>query len=120
MKLKIDEFDLRLIELGDSEKRVEDDESRGPIHIVTAASQLPVEFLEPSPQSKLVIGFDCEGVDLCRKGTLCVMQVHSFSRVRFRFIIYIIMYVLYAEIVMLYVNVRNSLLLLVSKLINRN
>lgn len=80
MKLKIDEFDLRLIELGDSEKRVEDDESRVPIHIVTAASQLPVEFLEPSPQSKLVIGFDCEGVDLCRKGTLCVMQVHSFSR----------------------------------------
>ncbi|KAH1203926.1 piRNA biogenesis protein EXD1 [Glycine max] len=60
---------------GDSEKRVEDDESRVPIHIVTAASQLPVEFLEPSPQSKLVIGFDCEGVDLCRKGTLCVMQL---------------------------------------------
>ncbi|KAL5185469.1 piRNA biogenesis protein EXD1 [Glycine soja] len=60
---------------GESEKRVEDDESRVPIHIVTAASQLPVEFLEPSPQSKLVIGFDCEGVDLCRKGTLCVMQL---------------------------------------------
>ncbi|KAG5121337.1 hypothetical protein JHK84_039677 [Glycine max] len=60
---------------GESEKRVEDDESRVPIHIVTAATQLPVEFLEPSPQSKLVIGFDCEGVDLCRKGTLCVMQL---------------------------------------------
>ncbi|KAH1203925.1 hypothetical protein GmHk_17G050014 [Glycine max] len=64
---------------GDSEKRVEDDESRVPIHIVTAASQLPVEFLEPSPQSKLVIGFDCEGVDLCRKGTLCVMQALYFQ-----------------------------------------
>ncbi|XP_027331902.1 piRNA biogenesis protein EXD1 isoform X3 [Abrus precatorius] len=52
-----------------------DDESRVPIHIVTVASQLPVEFLEPSPQSQLVIGFDCEGVDLCRHGTLCVMQL---------------------------------------------
>ncbi|KAK7383287.1 hypothetical protein VNO78_28961 [Psophocarpus tetragonolobus] len=61
--------------LHQGEKRVEDDESRVPIHIVTAASQLPVEFLEPSPQSKLVIGFDCEGVDLCRKGTLCVIQL---------------------------------------------
>ncbi|XP_027331901.1 uncharacterized protein LOC113847178 isoform X2 [Abrus precatorius] len=57
------------------EKRVDDDESRVPIHIVTVASQLPVEFLEPSPQSQLVIGFDCEGVDLCRHGTLCVMQL---------------------------------------------
>lgn len=56
---------------------MEEDESRVPIHIVTAASQLPVEFLEPSPQSKLVIGFDCEGVDLCRKGTLCIMQVDA-------------------------------------------
>ncbi|KAK7321612.1 hypothetical protein VNO77_32423 [Canavalia gladiata] len=57
------------------EKRVDDDESRVPIHIVTVASQLPVEFLEPSPQSQLVVGFDCEGVDLCRSGSLCVMQL---------------------------------------------
>ncbi|XP_020222521.1 protein RRP6-like 3 isoform X1 [Cajanus cajan] len=57
------------------EKRVDDDESRVPVHVVTAASQLPVEFLEPSPQKELVIGFDCEGVDLCRNGTLCVMQL---------------------------------------------
>ncbi|XP_050264847.1 exosome complex exonuclease rrp6-like [Quercus robur] len=46
-----------------------------PIHIVTDASQLPVEFLEPSPENQLVIGFDCEGVDLCRHGTLCIMQL---------------------------------------------
>ncbi|CAI9093609.1 OLC1v1029155C1 [Oldenlandia corymbosa var. corymbosa] len=46
-----------------------------PIHVVTQASQLPAEFLEPSPQGKLVIGFDCEGVDLCRHGTLCIMQL---------------------------------------------
>lgn len=47
-----------------------------PIHIVTHASQLPTAFLEPSPESQLVIGFDCEGVDLCRHGTLCIMQVN--------------------------------------------
>ncbi|XP_057957520.1 uncharacterized protein LOC131150672 [Malania oleifera] len=46
-----------------------------PIHIVTHASQLPIEFLEPSPEKQLVIGFDCEGVDLCRYGTLCIMQL---------------------------------------------
>ncbi|XP_010267080.1 PREDICTED: uncharacterized protein LOC104604444 [Nelumbo nucifera] len=46
-----------------------------PIHIVTHASQLPIEFLEPSPERPLVIGFDCEGVDLCRYGTLCIMQL---------------------------------------------
>ncbi|XP_035546784.1 egalitarian protein homolog isoform X2 [Juglans regia] len=46
-----------------------------PIHIVTQASQLPTAFLEPSPESQLVIGFDCEGVDLCRHGTLCIMQL---------------------------------------------
>ncbi|KAL6344856.1 hypothetical protein AAG906_002762 [Vitis piasezkii] len=46
-----------------------------PIHIVTLPSQLPIEFLEPSPERKLVIGFDCEGVDLCRHGTLCIMQI---------------------------------------------
>ncbi|KAH1034823.1 hypothetical protein GLYMA_20G062400v4 [Glycine max] len=66
---------MEVFYIGESEKCVEDDESRVPIHIVTAASQLPVDFLEPSPQSKLVIDFDCEGVDLCRKGTLCVMQL---------------------------------------------
>lgn len=46
-----------------------------PVHIVTNASQLPPEFLHPSPDKKLVIGFDCEGVDLCRNGTLCIMQL---------------------------------------------
>lgn len=50
-------------------------DSTVPIHIVTNASQLPAEFLEPSPEKQLVIGFDCEGVDLCRHGTLCIMQV---------------------------------------------
>ncbi|KAK7291022.1 hypothetical protein RIF29_05863 [Crotalaria pallida] len=55
-----------------------DDESRStmvPIHVVTRASQLPVEFLEPSHLARIVIGFDCEGVDLCRNGSLCIMQL---------------------------------------------
>lgn len=46
-----------------------------PIHIVTEPLQLPADFLNPSPEKKLVIGFDCEGVDLCRHGKLCIMQV---------------------------------------------
>ncbi|KAI4379810.1 hypothetical protein MLD38_006056 [Melastoma candidum] len=46
-----------------------------PIHIVTSAAQLPTEFLEPSPEKTLVIGFDCEGADLCRSGKLCIMQL---------------------------------------------
>lgn len=46
-----------------------------PIHIVTHASQLPTAFLEPSADNQLIIGFDCEGVDLCRHGTLCIMQL---------------------------------------------
>ncbi|XP_073007623.1 uncharacterized protein [Typha latifolia] len=46
-----------------------------PVYIVTDAAQLPVEFLEPSAHRPLVIGFDCEGVDLCRHGALCVMQL---------------------------------------------
>ncbi|KAJ4836974.1 hypothetical protein Tsubulata_025285 [Turnera subulata] len=46
-----------------------------PIYVVTEASQLPAEFLNPSPEKELVIGFDCEGVDLCRHGTLCIMQL---------------------------------------------
>lgn len=46
-----------------------------PIHTVTHASQLPADFLEPSIERQLVIGFDCEGIDLCRSGTLCIMQV---------------------------------------------
>ncbi|KAL6882122.1 hypothetical protein ACP4OV_011594 [Aristida adscensionis] len=46
-----------------------------PYHIVTKPGQLPVEFLEPSAAQKLVIGFDCEGVDLCRNGALCIMQL---------------------------------------------
>ncbi|XVE97634.1 hypothetical protein REPUB_Repub03eG0035700 [Reevesia pubescens] len=45
------------------------------IHIVTDVSQLPMEFLNPSPERQLVVGFDCEGVDLCRHGTLCIMQL---------------------------------------------
>ncbi|KAB2627763.1 hypothetical protein D8674_032558 [Pyrus ussuriensis x Pyrus communis] len=46
-----------------------------PIRIVTHASQLPAEFLQPSAERPFVIGFDCEGVDLCRHGTLCIMQL---------------------------------------------
>ncbi|KAK9280906.1 hypothetical protein L1049_003797 [Liquidambar formosana] len=46
-----------------------------PIHVVTHSSQLPKEFLFPSLERQLIIGFDCEGVDLCRYGTLCIMQL---------------------------------------------
>lgn len=49
-----------------------------PIHIVTEPLQLPADFLNPSPENKLVVGFDCEGVDLCRHGKLCIMQVSPF------------------------------------------
>jgi hypothetical protein len=63
-------------ELGE---KVEEEEPRVPIHVVTKASQLPVDFLEPSPHSKIVIGFDCEAVDLCRDGALCIIQVSEFN-----------------------------------------
>ncbi|KAH8504440.1 hypothetical protein Peur_046008 [Populus x canadensis] len=46
-----------------------------PIHVVTEPSQLPVEFLNPSAAKQLIIGFDCEGVNLCRHGALCIMQL---------------------------------------------
>ncbi|OMO66436.1 hypothetical protein COLO4_30565 [Corchorus olitorius] len=46
-----------------------------PIHKVTHASQLPKDFLFPSSNSHLIVGFDCEGVNLCRNGTLCIMQL---------------------------------------------
>ncbi|OWM67771.1 hypothetical protein CDL15_Pgr017468 [Punica granatum] len=46
-----------------------------PIHIVTAANELPAEFLTPSPEKQSVIGFDCEGVNLCRHGSLCIILV---------------------------------------------
>lgn len=65
-----------LVFVGDKVGGDEANFSSVPIHVVTNPSQLPVEFLEPSPESQLVIGFDCEGVDLCRHGTLCIMQVN--------------------------------------------
>ena len=40
-----------------------------PIHTVILPSQLPIEFLEPSLEKKWVVGFDCEGVNLCHHGT---------------------------------------------------
>ncbi|XP_074312476.1 exosome complex exonuclease rrp6-like isoform X1 [Silene latifolia] len=46
-----------------------------PIHIVTNASQLPKELRRPSPERQLVIGFDSEGVNLSRHGTLCILQI---------------------------------------------
>ncbi|KAG8051603.1 hypothetical protein GUJ93_ZPchr0001g31835 [Zizania palustris] len=46
-----------------------------PVRVITEPGQLPVEFLKPSASQKLVIGFDCEGVDLCRHGALCIMQL---------------------------------------------
>ncbi|XP_021749629.1 piRNA biogenesis protein EXD1-like isoform X3 [Chenopodium quinoa] len=46
-----------------------------PIYIVTHASQLPKELLHPSPDRQLVIGFDCEGVNLSHHGALCIIQI---------------------------------------------
>lgn len=46
-----------------------------PIHVVTHGSQLPVAFRDPSPSNPVVIGFDCEGVDLACRGRLCIMQL---------------------------------------------
>ncbi|KAK8971071.1 hypothetical protein KSP40_PGU011892 [Platanthera guangdongensis] len=46
-----------------------------PIHIVTNVSELPPEFLNPSADNQLIIGLDCEGIDLCEKGALCVIQI---------------------------------------------
>ncbi|CAI5482604.1 unnamed protein product [Closterium sp. Yama58-4] len=48
-----------------------------PVHVVTDATQLPPELLHPPvpPAPPLVIGFDCEGIDLARHGQLCVMQL---------------------------------------------
>lgn len=54
---------------------IEEEEEEVGIHIVTEASQLPAEFLEPTPLSKFAIGLDCEGVDLCRHGSLCIIQL---------------------------------------------
>lgn len=62
-------------DLGDKPIKNESDWSTVSIHVVTCASQLPAEFLQPSSERQLVIGFDCEGVDLCRHGTLCIMQL---------------------------------------------
>ncbi|XP_075522467.1 uncharacterized protein LOC142555472 [Primulina tabacum] len=60
---------------GDMPIKNESDLSTLSIYVVTCASQLPAEFLQPSSERQLVIGFDCEGVDLCRNGTLCIMQL---------------------------------------------
>ncbi|XP_073134121.1 uncharacterized protein [Henckelia pumila] len=60
---------------GDNPIKNEADLPTVAIHVVTCASQLPAEFLQPSSERQLVIGFDCEGVDLCRHGTLCIMQL---------------------------------------------
>lgn len=70
---------LMLVFLGDKIQGDEAHFSSVPIHVVTNPSELPAEFLEPSPETQLVIGFDCEGVDLCRHGTLCIMQVNPES-----------------------------------------
>lgn len=46
-----------------------------PVYTVVEASQLPADFLEPTPENRLVVAFDCEGVELSRYGPLCLMQV---------------------------------------------
>ncbi|CAM8949556.1 unnamed protein product [Rhodiola kirilowii] len=46
-----------------------------PIYTVVDASQLPIDFLAPSPYKRMVVGFDCEGVELCRFGPITLMQL---------------------------------------------
>ncbi|KAL3696055.1 hypothetical protein R1sor_010131 [Riccia sorocarpa] len=46
-----------------------------PVTIVTKASELPEAFLHPDEKTPLVVGFDCEGVNLARYGRLCIMQL---------------------------------------------
>jgi hypothetical protein len=58
-----------------------------PVHIVTHPAQLPWSFLQPNPNQPLVIGFDCDGVDLSRYGRLCIMQVR-FSHPTFSLMFY--------------------------------
>ncbi|KAG6598308.1 piRNA biogenesis protein EXD1, partial [Cucurbita argyrosperma subsp. sororia] len=60
---------------GENQNDPEANKTLVPIHIVTHASQLPNEFVDPSPEKPLVVGFDCEGVSLCRHGSLCIMQI---------------------------------------------
>ncbi|XP_038886612.1 piRNA biogenesis protein EXD1 isoform X2 [Benincasa hispida] len=66
---------MSLLVYGENQTDPETNATLVPIHIVTHVSQLPNEFVEPSPEKPLVVGFDCEGVDLCRHGNLCVMQI---------------------------------------------
>lgn len=65
---------------GENQNDPEANKTLVPIHIVTHASQLPNEFVDPSPEKPLVVGFDCEGVSLCRHGSLCIMQVNKMLR----------------------------------------
>ena len=48
-----------------------------PIHTVSAPEELPQCLRSDSmpPNEPMVVGFDCEGVDLGRVGQLCIMQV---------------------------------------------
>ncbi|KAK4736117.1 hypothetical protein R3W88_010378 [Solanum pinnatisectum] len=46
-----------------------------PIYIISHESQLPATCLYPSPKNEMVVELDCEGVDLCRYGTLCIVQL---------------------------------------------
>ncbi|KAF3671277.1 putative transcription factor bHLH87-like [Capsicum annuum] len=46
-----------------------------PIYIISHESQLPDPFLYPSPKNELVVGLDCDGVDLGRYGALCIVQL---------------------------------------------
>jgi hypothetical protein len=43
-----------------------------PIHVVTEANQLPVDFLRPSPQAILIVGLDSE---ILSDRTLCLLKV---------------------------------------------
>lgn len=52
-----------------------------PVHIVTDPSQLPLEFLEPSQNKQVAVGFDCEGVSLSREGRLTLIQVRCPSSI---------------------------------------
>ena len=55
-----------------------------PIHIISAPEELPPCLRGDSmpPKEPMVVGFDCEGVDLGSVGQLCIMQVRVGAAMR--------------------------------------
>ncbi|KAM1760362.1 hypothetical protein COP1_003185 [Malus domestica] len=46
-----------------------------PLYLLLYRLTFLFRLAQPSAERPFVIGFDCEGVDLCRHGTLCIIQL---------------------------------------------